>query len=77
MIFSTEVPSAFVVDTDWLAYLEEPSPVSSEEGREDEGFDGHKLDEDVKGRPRCVLEWIANCVADYRGLMGIRPLRSQ
>ena len=34
--------------------------MGGKEWREYEGLDGHELDQDVEGRPRCVLERVAD-----------------
>jgi len=39
--------------------------MGGKEWREYEGLDGHELDQDVEGRPRCVLAR----VADHGGLV--------
>uniref|UniRef100_J3KZH6 Uncharacterized protein n=1 Tax=Oryza brachyantha TaxID=4533 RepID=J3KZH6_ORYBR len=51
--------------------------MSSEEGREDERLHGHELDQDVERRPGCVLERVADRVADHRRLVSFRSLGTQ
>ena len=43
----------------------------AEEGSEDEGDDGHELDEDVHAGPRGVFEGVADGVAHHGGLVGL------
>src|SRR5499433_3283548 len=50
---------------------------STEEWSEDEGDDGHQLDEDVHARPRGVLERIPHRVPDYGGLVRLQPLAAE
>lgn len=48
--------------------------MGGEERGEDERLDSHKLDEDVEGWARCVLEWVSNGVTDHSSLVAIRTL---
>ena len=57
--------------------LEYQAAMGGEEWREHEGLDGHEIDQDVEGRPRRVLERVADGVADHGGLVSVRPLGTQ
>jgi hypothetical protein len=46
--------------------------MGGEEGGEDKGFNRHKLDEDVEGRARRVLERISNGVTNDSRLVRVR-----
>lgn len=48
-----------------------------EEGSEHKRLDSHELDQDVERRPGCVLERIADGVANHRGLVSIRTFRAE
>mmetsp|Transcript_9307 Transcript_9307/g.34855 ORF Transcript_9307/g.34855 Transcript_9307/m.34855 type:complete len:641 (-) Transcript_9307:508-2430(-) len=54
------------------------APVDREEVLgEDEANDGTKLHEDVQRRSAGILEWIAHCVANHGGLVGLLALHAQ
>lgn len=55
-----------------LRSLEYQSSMGGKEWREDERFDGHELDQDVERRPGCVLERVANGIADHRRLVSVQ-----
>lgn len=51
--------------------------VCLEEWCKHKGLHSHKLDEDIEGRSRCVLQWISHCVSNDCCNMAGRPLASQ
>ena len=40
-------------------------------------LDGHQLDQDVVGGARCVLQRVADCVADDGGMVALGALATQ
>src|SRR5438552_9200427 len=50
---------------------------SNQKRRDDQSNRRKQFYEDVKRRPCCVLEWIADCVSDDRGLVRRAPFAAQ
>ena len=46
-----------------------PEIAGNDEACKYNGYCGNELDEDVQGRTGCILERVADCVADNSGLM--------
>lgn len=55
-----------------LEPFEENATMGGEEGGEDKGFNRHKLDENVEGGARRVLERISNGVTNDSRLVRVR-----
>jgi len=57
-----------------LEDLEQQATVGRKEGGKHQRLDGHKLDENVEGWARGVLEWVTHSVTNHSGLVRIRTL---
>lgn len=51
--------------------------MGGEKGGEDKGFNRHKLDEDVEGGARRILQRVSNGVTDNSSLVRVRTFRAK